>query len=273
MPRPEPLRDPRLDAAAKDTARARRELHRAERDRRRYERKEVKRFTRRSRRRRVAWLVVVACFVVLGAVVAATVYSPLLSLTTVTVEGASRVDVAQVRKAVAPQLGRPLAMVDFGQIKKELGAFPLIRSYVTETRPPHTLVIKLSERAPIGLVPTASGFSVIDPAGVELSTGEDRPPGLPVISAGNDKPESPGFVAAVAVLLSLPPGLLARVDTVTAQTRDDVSLTLTDGGPTVVWGSSDDTALKAKVFADVLAGTPGATSIDVSVPTNPTFTR
>ncbi len=269
--RQRPPRRERADDSA--VVEAARELRRAERDRRRYERREARRFTRASRRRRITWLVVASCFVVLGAVVAGTVYSPLLSLDTITVHGASRVNAADVRKALSPQLGRPLALVDFGQIKKELGAFPLIRSYVTETRPPHTLVVTLTERAPIGLVPTASGYSVIDPAGVELSSGTDRPTGLPVISAGNDRPDSAGFRAAVAVLLSLPPDLLARVDTITAQTTDDVTLVLTGGGPTVVWGSAEETALKAQVFADVLAGTPGAQTIDVSVPSNPTFTK
>ena len=42
------------------------------------------------------------------------------------------------------------------------------------------------------------------------------------------------------VLLALPPAVLAQVDTIAAQTQDDVTLTLTGSAQRVVWGSADD---------------------------------
>ena len=209
--------------------------------------------------------------VVLAGLVTGAVYSPLLALRTVTVDGTSRVSATDVRDAVSDQLGKPLALVDFAQITTELSRFPLIRSFVTETVPPDTLVIRITERAPIGSVATSSGFSVVDPAGVEIEKATDRPPSLPLIDVGTSKANSPAFAAVVAVLLALPQPVLSRVDSVTAQTNDDVTLTLTGARQTVVWGSAENSALKARVLV-ALMKTQSATApvkYDVSAPTNP----
>jgi cell division protein FtsQ len=161
---------------------------------------------------------------------------------------ATRVDAASVRAAVDGQIGTPLALVDFDTIKRSLARFPLIRSFVTETVPPDTLIIRIAERAPIATLATSSGFSVVDPAGVVILSGAERAPGLPLIELGSASKDSPAFTAAVGVLLALPADLLKRVDTVTAQTGDDVTLGLT-GGTTVVWGSPEQSPLKARALA------------------------
>jgi cell division protein FtsQ len=251
-----------LDAAA------RRDLKRAERARRAYERGEARRFTRRSRRRRITWIVSGLSLLLVVGFVTGAVYSPLLSLKTIRVEGASRVSAASVRAAVDGQIGRPLALVDFGSITRALGKFPLIRSFVTETVPPDTLIIRIAERAPIATLATSDGFSVVDPAGIVIDTAAERQPGLPLIELGSATKTSPAFTAAVGVLLALPSDLLKKVDTVTAQTSDDVTLTLT-GGQTVVWGSAEQSALKAKVLAAVITVGGTTTKYDVSAPTHP----
>ena len=254
--------EPPLDAAA------RHDLKRAERARRAYERGEARRFTRRSRRRRLTWIVSGASLLLVVGFVTGAVYSPILSLKTIQVEGASRVSSASVRAAVKAQLGRPLALVDFDSITRSLSKFPLIRSFVTETVPPDTLIIRIAERAPIATVATSSGFSVVDPAGIVIDSGAERQPGLPLIELGAATSGSPAFTASVGVLLALPPKLLKQVDTVTAQTSDDVTLTLT-GGQSVVWGSVDQSALKAKVLAAVITVGGATTKYDVSAPNHP----
>lgn len=247
---------------------ARRDLKRAEKARRAYERGESRRFTRRSRRRRITWLVSgLSLLLVLGFVTGA-VYSPLLSLKTIRVEGASKVSAASVRTALGGQLGRPLALIDFDSITRKLGNFPLIRSFVTETVPPGTLIIRIAERTPIATLATSSGFSVVDPAGIVIDSSADRQPSLPLIELGSATKSSPAFVAAVGVLLALPSALLKQVDTVTAQTSDDVTLTLT-GGQSVVWGSAEQSALKAKVLAAVIAVGGATTKYDLSAPNHP----
>ena len=254
--------------AAQSLKDARRRLKRAERKRRRFERGEVKRFTRRSRSRRTIMLVASGLVVALLAVLAVAVYSPLLALKTITVDGASRVDAEQVVDAVDGQLGTPLALLDYGQFTRQLADFPLIRSYVTEMVPPDTLIIHIVERAPVAAVQNGEQFDLVDPAGIVVQTTPERPDGVPLIGAGGQDPASASFTSVVAVLLALPAPLLAQVDSITASTQDDVTFVLRGIGQTVVWGSADESAFKAAALAAMVAKQDPAARIeyDVSAP-------
>jgi cell division protein FtsQ len=252
------------------TGEARVQARKAARARKHYERGEVRRFTRRSRNRRAAWLAVLGAFLVLLCLVAIAVYSPVLALKTVRVDGASRVSASDIKDAVKGQVGTPLALLDFQQIKTELAKFPLIRSYVTETVPPNTLIIHIVERSPIGVMSEASGFVVVDPAGVTISHSAERPPALPIIDTGSADTGSTAFKSAVAVLLSLPSSVLPKVDTVTARTNDDVMLVLSGVGQKVLWGSADRSGMKARVLADLISHQDPSSVVefDVSAPNN-----
>lgn len=251
---------------------ARRELRRAARDRRRYERSEVRRFTRHSRRRRVTWLVVLGIALTMGTLVAVAVYSPLLALKTIQIEGASRISPDDIHAAVDGQLDTPLALVDFDLITEELGDFPLIRSYVTEMVPPDTLVIHIVEREPIGSLAADSGFALVDPAGIVIERSEARLPGVPLIDIAGADTDSEAFDAAVEVILALPDSVLGQLDTVTASTRDNVRLTLAGGGAEIIWGSADDSDYKARLLAVALAQKyPNVSEYNVSAPGQLTY--
>ncbi len=258
---------PRPDPAAKNN------LKRSARDRRKFERAEVRRFTRRARNRRLATAAIVGVLVSLVGLVLTAVYSPILALRTITVEGTSRVSAEQVMAAVDEQMGTPLALIDYGKITSQLGAFPLIRSYVTETIPPSTLVIHVVERAPVGAIKVGSTFQLVDPAGVVVQESSERVAGIPLIDIGGAATSSDAFDSVVEVLVSLPATLLAQVDSVSAKTHDDVSLVLTGVGQRVIWGSATDSAAKAALLAALIAVTdPGrAGAFDVSAPSNGVF--
>ena len=243
------------------------------RERKRFERSEVKRFTRRTRNRRLAWLGTAAVIVSLLGVVATAVYSPLLSLRTIQVDGASRVSADEIHAALDDQLGKPLALIDFDKITTTLGTFPLIRSYVTETVPPDTLIIHIVERQPVGAILDRGVYSLVDPAGIVVQTSADRLPGVPTIDLAGKDTSSDVFESVVEVLLALPAPLLAQVDTITAHTRDDVSLVLTGVGQRVTWGSADNPEKKAAVLAAIIAITDPASpgEFDVSAPGNAIF--
>ncbi|WP_460510562.1 cell division protein FtsQ/DivIB [Frigoribacterium salinisoli] len=230
----------------------------------------MRRFTRRSRHRRAASLTAAGLVVVLVASVLVAVFSPLLALRTVTVEGAERVDPAAVQAALGDQMGTPLALLDFDEVERSLEAFPLIASYVTETAPPDTLVVRISERQPVATVAVGDGFDLVDPAGVVVQRLGARPEGVPLVDVGAAEVDGPLFRAVGEVLLGLPVQLRATVDTATASTPDDVTLTLTTG-ERVVWGSADESARKAQVLAGLVADQarrdPGAdVEYDVSAP-------
>ncbi|GAB3612811.1 cell division protein FtsQ/DivIB [Humibacter ginsengisoli] len=243
----------------------------AARQRRKYERAEIKRFTRASRRRRLAWLIGVGSVVLVLLAAALVSLSPAMALRTVRVVGVQRIDAKAVQHALANQLGTPLPLIDYGKVRKELAAFPLIRSYSTEADPPGTLVVRIVERVPIGLLKVPSGYQLVDQAHVVMQTTPDRPGGYPIISIPDDASEQSRqkeFSATANVLAALPAGMLGQVDTASATGAQDVTLKLTSG-VSVVWGGPEDAALKSSVLADLLKAVPGASVYDVSAPNSP----
>ncbi|KFF60312.1 hypothetical protein JF66_05050 [Cryobacterium sp. MLB-32] len=229
-------------------------LRAARRARKRFERAEVRRFTWRSRRRRITWLVTLGSIVVvLGAVIGAA-YSPLMALRTIEVVGTDRVSSEQVVEALSDQLGTPLPLIDFPRVKSELSGFILIKSFVTESRPPGTLVVRIVERDPIGVITSDAGFDLVDAAGVVIDSTVDRPEGYPHIDSP-DGVGSAGFLAAGEVIHALPAGIRSELDSVQAATTDDVTLNLA-GGAKVAWGSAERSEYKAVVLAALMVGHP-----------------
>ncbi|AXL12527.1 cell division protein [Microbacterium foliorum] len=241
-----------------------RDVWRAARARRKALRAEIRRFTQRSRRRRIIWLSTVGAIAVVvgGAVIAA--YSPLFAVERVTVVGASSLDPAAVEAALAGQVGTPLALVDSSEVKAALLAFPLIETYALEAKPPHDLTVRIVERTPVGVIRSDAGYTLVDAAGVALSTTSDQPEGQPLldIEGGTD---SAAFESAGLVIRSVPAELRASLTGVRATTADDVTLTL-NTGLTVVWGSSENSPMKSEVLSKALIGNPAASSIDVTSP-------
>ena len=200
------------------------------------------------------------------------VFSPLLSLQHIDVEGTSRVDRAAVLRSLDGQIGKPLATVDFTAVKHDLSNFPLIESYVTETRPPHTLVIRITEREPIASVKVGKTFELVDPAGIVISTSPKQPAGVPLVDIKGATVDGTVYRAAAEVLLSLPAALRATVKTVSASTPNDVTLGLTTGEE-VVWGGADSSAQKAQLLTGLIkshkATNPTqSVEYDVSAPDN-----
>jgi cell division protein FtsQ len=273
-PGPSPHPSPAARQSSKPTGAARPRTARAEfaaadRARKREERAEVRRFTRRSRRRRLDWLAAAGVVLVLVLFVVAAVFSPLLALKQITVDGTSRLDPTLIEKAVDSQKGTPLALLDETRLREDLAQFTLIRSYSTEVVPPGTLLIHIIERAPIGIIQAADGFRLVDPAGVVIDTLPQRPTGVPLIQLeGGDDVSSAGFASMAQVLLALPSSVLAQVETISARTRDDVTLTLAVSGQRVVWGSAERSEEKAQDLAALLAqhATDGPGEYNVSAP-------
>lgn len=200
------------------------------------------------------------------------VFSPLLALREIRVEGTSTVDAAAVTAQLDEQLGTPLALVDRRRIEDVLQGFPRIRSYTIETIPPGTIVVRIVERTPIVVVARDAGFALVDPAGVVLGESAERPAAIPLVVDTGAAIPNPAFDAAVEVLLAMPTELRAQVDTISATTRDDVTLTLAGAAQTVRWGSADDSPAKAELLA-ALRGIHGLTpgTFDVSAPGNGIF--
>jgi len=244
-------------------------LRAARRERKRLERGEVRRFTVRSRRRRIAWLAAAGVVVALVLGVVFVAFSPLLALKHIDVTGTSRLDAGAITKKLSDQLGKPLPLLDQAEISSDLAAFPLIRSYTVESHPPDSIVVRVVERQPIGVIKQGTAFVLVDAAKVPIASASARQDGYPMIAASGASAETnadSGFAAAAAVLSALPKDVLGQVDTISAKTKDDVSFTLRGRTATVVWGSPEESSLKAADLAALLKSAPAASRYDVSSP-------
>lgn len=241
-----------------------REVWRAARLRRRALRAEIRRFTKSSRRRRMIWLGGLGAVVALVAGSVAAAYSPLFALERISVVGTEALDARNVEQALAGQLGTPLALVDESEIKAALTAFPLIETYSLEARPPHDLTVRIVERTPVGVIESGAGFTLVDAAGVALSTTPSRPDGQPLLDI-DDGPGSAAFASAGLVIRSVPASIREQLTAVSASSPDDVTLEL-GADTTVVWGSAEHSARKAVVLDRIMQAHPDADRYDVSSP-------
>jgi len=261
---------PTPEAASKDVDAAQvgfRDVFKAARARRKALRAEIRRFTVRQRRRRAVWFGAAASVLILALGTLGAAYSPLFGVEKITVVGAQQLAEADIAAALAGQLGKPLPLVDESAVKAELVAFPLIETYALEARPPHELVVRIVERTPIGLIETRAGYTLVDAAGVALSTTATPSPGTPVLSITGGV-HSDAFAAAGQVMRSLPDAIRVQVTGVTASTPDDVTLDLGGTNTQIVWGSAERSAKKAAVLQATMAARPPADvlSYDVSSP-------
>jgi len=232
---------------------------------------EAKRFVSATRNRRIAALVIVAAFGALGALILATMFTPLLAVQNLEVTGTHRIPRATVMKALQGQIGRPLPMVNTGEIAKALEPFVLVDSFATISLPPHTLRIAITERQPICIVTVAGVDYLYDPAGVRIGTvsGGDNYPRIDIVG---DPKGSPEYSAAIDVLLALPANLLGQISTVDAKSKDDVTMRLRGNvGQKIVWGDGSQSALKSKVLAALIRNQKKSdyVTFDVSSPTAP----
>jgi cell division protein FtsQ len=142
-----------------------------------------------------------------------------------------------------------------------------VESYTLEARPPHDLVVRIVERTPVGAIQSAAGWTVVDAAGVALSTTPDPPAGQPALDIAGGT-SSDAFHAAGTVMRALPADIRAQVTGVKATTADDVTLLLGGANASVVWGDATRTPEKVVALAAIMKARPPADvhSYDVSSP-------
>jgi cell division protein FtsQ len=214
----------------------------------------------------------VSSFVLLMALILAAVYSPLLAIERLSVRGEKLVSEKEIKAALKGQIGKPLPQVNDDEIAKSLKRFPLIESFSVISAPPHTLIIKVTERTPIAVVwVDGYGYAFFDPAGVRVGRADNRSK-LPTLEISGTPGKSPSFKAAIEVLLALPAELLPRISTMTAKSKDDVSFRLRGyAGQKVIWGDPSQAVLKSKVLAALIENQSknDRVTYDVSSPQTP----
>lgn len=214
-----------------------------------------------ARRSRWPWLAWAAA--VLLIVVWWTLYqSRWFLIEDVKVTGVKRLTVQAVLSQAHVELGQPLMSADPHKVHDLIVALPAVRQVVVERGWPHTLLIHVSERQPVAVVPAKGAYIWVDEEGHVAGSSKVRPPHKVVIRA---KPETEAIRAALNVYAGIPSrwGVLG----VAAKTQDSVMVQL-HRNRWVLFGSAENLELKIKV-ADALL-LKGHKVINVTAPYNPT---
>jgi cell division protein FtsQ len=229
-----------------------------------------RRFTRRQWRRRwLAWRYVVAIVLLVGLVsggVYAVYFSTWLSVQGVEVSGTRILSEGVVRDAARAPEGDPLATVDLAAIRARVESLAAVRSADVTRQWPDRVRVEVVERVAVAVVEIAGQVRGMDSEGILFRDYRSVPADLPLVKAGADA-DSETLREAATVVAALPADLAANVVRLEVDTVDEIRLVLRDER-VVVWGSADDSALKAEVLGGLLQQ-PGKT-YDVSVPARPT---
>lgn len=223
---------------------------------------------RRRKDRRRPWLQIGLGVLVLALLAGAAwlvLLSDVLGVRQVAVTGNHIVNADDVRRLAEIPVGTPLARADLSGVATRVSGLPAVRSVSVTRAWPNTLDIALTERAPMFAIETPGGYWIADDQGVIFQSVANAPSGLMVASVPTSDPR---LLRDLGTVLSALPGeLRSRVRQVSAETPDSITLLLS-GGATVIWGSAEQSELKAQVIVPLLKQ-PG-TRYDVSAPSFPT---
>jgi cell division protein FtsQ len=200
------------------------------------------------------WLAaaVIGLLVVAGVWVVA--FSPVLSVRSVQVKGAHRLDDAEVLAQAGVVDGTPLVRVSRGAVRGRVEKLPDVLAARVSVSFPSTVVITITERTASGYLQTgASTFVMVDETGHSFNTLAAKPAGLPLLApAPGVSADAATFAAMAQVAVSVPVSVRPRLATVTATSADAVTLVLTDQR-TVFWGGARENADKARLLPGLLA--------------------
>jgi cell division protein FtsQ len=176
----------------------------------------------------------------------------------VTVTGNSRLTVDQISLVAAVPIGNSLMSINTAAITAQLTALPEIKVATVERGWPHTILIKVTERTPIAVAATMSGFNLIDSEGHNAGVVAAPPAGLLVISA---EPDSKAMLGAIDTLAAIPSQW--QLIGLAAATQDNIVATLSSGA-VITFGSGERAADKVEVAQALMD--KGYSVINVSAP-------
>jgi cell division protein FtsQ len=230
------------------------------------------RWAPRTRRRALAAVAIAAAVAVAAAV--GLTHTSLFAARTLRVRGAEHLTRAQVLRIAG--LSRGVNVFHFGAAAAEgrLEAEPWVATAVISKDLPSTVVVRILEHAPVGIV---------DEEGVQRLVAEDGSlldaavrsslPQIVVAPEGATAPDAVGIRAGARALAAMTPSLRRDVGAVTVLPEGELRLDLRSGVE-VIYGPALDLVRKAQALGALLrwveAQGSAVASIDVRVPSSPT---
>jgi cell division protein FtsQ len=225
---------------------------------------------RRRRRRRIA--LAVLAVVVLGGLVWVVMFSSVLAVRRVAVDGETTLRESQVRRAADVRVGQPLARIDIPAIEARVAAMERVEDVSVSRSWPHAVRVTVVERTPVAWLRVGGDIRGLDRYGIDFRTYSKEPKGLleAQVTAADPRQRQQTLAAVTAIIQLIEdkdPALRRRVQAITAASKDSIELDLTRGD-TVVWGSRADSTHKLEVLRALLR--IDAQRYDVSAPDQPT---
>ena len=183
----------------------------------------------------------------------------------ISVTGNERLTTEQISTLAEVPIGNSLMSIDTAAMASQLMSMPEIEVATVERGWPHTILIKVTERTPIAVAATASGFNLIDSQGHNAGVVAAPPAGLLIISA---QPDSNAMLGAIKTLAAIPAQW--QLIGLSAATQDSIVATL-GSGAVITFGSSERAADKVEVAQAVME--KGYSVINVSAPDAATVLR
>jgi len=148
-----------------------------------------------GRRRLRVLLILLAVVAVMGAAIGL-VYSPVLRVRHVIVLGNAHTPTAQVLVAAGMAAGdRTVLMIDAGPPRAQdaVEALPWVGTATFQRRWPWTVVIRVTERAPVARVVSNGAQELVDRTGRVLEVSPSRIPALPIVIGVKEAPAGAGI--------------------------------------------------------------------------------
>ncbi|WP_243761460.1 cell division protein FtsQ/DivIB, partial [Streptomyces sp. YIM 98790] len=191
-------------------------------------------------------------------------------------DGPRVLEADRIAAAAAVPVGEPMARLDKDAVRDRLlEALPRLKDVEVVRAWPDRVVIKVTERQAVVLVPAQDGFAEVDIDGVSFGVVPEAVPGIPLLSLELEQNaglrrfgEERIVTAAVGVVAALPPALHRQTEVVRVRSYDSISLELA-GGRTVRWGSPEQTEAKVAALTAVMKAAEEARYFDISVPSAP----
>lgn len=243
-------------------------------------RQEVAASSGRGRRRRA----LVLAGVVLAAVAAmvSVLFTPLLDVDHVRVEGAGTLQVTDALQASGVELGARMVEVDLAEVRDALLDVPGVRSATVERQWPSTIRIRLTEEVPLAVVRLGDQQTVVSSIGRVLD--DVAPDGLVPVEVEQlelvdgeregERHVPEEVLAAAQTVHRLAPAAREQVASAQLSAEGSLSLVLTDGA-TIRFGSTEDLPEKLTAAEGVLGQVQPACRevIDVQEPSRVTVSR
>jgi cell division protein FtsQ len=192
-------------------------------------------------------------------------FSSVFAASRIEVRGNSQVTAAEVQAAAAVPLGTPLIRLDTAAIAARVEALPPVAAAEITRHLDGAVEIAVTERTALYALRVDGAYHLVDAGGFDYLTVAEAPEGLlqATVAAGQDRL----LADAATAVAALTPALREQITSMNVTSPDHIEFALASGA-TLLWGSAEDSDLKA-VAAEALVLNVAAAYYDVSAPAYP----